>query len=101
MSVYWTVKSIPELKNIPESERGKVWRAFFRTLSWKEWKYLCIFLIAGFGAVIGDHVLPFWGCLVGATIGGFISGQIAIEYLRPRLREYLEKSNLPQGRQNA
>ena len=93
MRIYWTLKSIPELAPLPAKERGRVWRAaYWRTFKdWRGWAAAAVVgVCAGLGSAIGaayGHQMLYG--VIGAGIGGAISGQIWTHLAIPHLRELL------------
>jgi hypothetical protein len=90
MQIYWTLNQVPELAGASRQERGRRWRAAYRSSRrrWQVWlgRLVCG-LCAGGGVAIGSAVsTPFLGGLVGACvgggIGGFILSQVAIAVAR-------------------
>jgi len=93
MRIYWTLKSIPELAPLSARERRRVWRtAYLRTFEdWRGWAAavvvgVCAGLGSAIGTTCGHHML--YG-VVGAGIGGAISGQIWTHLAIPHLRKLL------------
>ncbi len=75
MKIYWTIKSIPELSNLPDEERRRIWRRCWAKASgnWKTWIELCALCstLALFTWFFGRT----WG-LLGGIIGGIIVGSV-------------------------
>ena len=95
MQLYSSLKSIPELADLPADERRRLWRAaFWRTLRhWQLWVAL-LFPVAGsyVGSWLGSQVgHPSIGSMVGAASGGFIFGHVVVELARPYLRAELAR----------
>ena len=97
MQIYWSLKSIPELAEIPERERGRLWRAahlrIFR--HWQVWVALggCAFAAAlgsSLGELTGYSIIGF---AIGAGIGAFLYAQVAMHFARPHIRELLLETN--------
>ncbi|CAG9196349.1 conserved hypothetical protein [Burkholderia vietnamiensis] len=93
MEVFWTLKSIPELANLPARDRRVNWRrAYFR--SWRHWQTwagllacaLCAALGAGLSARAGHPVV---GAVVGGAVGGFVFGQAVVRVARAHYRNVL------------
>lgn len=88
MKIYWTLKSIPELKNLPLRERGRRWRRAYRSvfLHWESWGGM---VLCGVCAGAGSHFFGMTGGILMAGMGGFLYGQIAtyvvMKYYRHRL----------------
>jgi hypothetical protein len=98
MRIYWTLKSIPELSNLPLRERWRVWRAAWRMAKpryhWLWWVGLaavavCIVVGRFIGSQINQSGMLTIGTLVGAGLGGFISGQITTALVRPYILDVL------------
>lgn len=93
MKIYWTLKSIPELRDASRSERRRRWRrvnrkAFNHITTWAA-LILCA-LCGGFGAyygqIAGSGVL---GAALGGGIGGFMFSQVSIAVVRKHYRPFL------------
>jgi len=87
MQLYWSLKSIPELADLPADERGRLWRAaFWRTFRhWELWvAFIVLNACAYVGSWLGSQVgHPSIGSIVGAALGGYIFGHVVIELARP------------------
>ena len=97
MKLYWSLKSIPELADLPKKDRYEIWKACY-SMVWRSWKsiILHIILIILFISVLTVIYNTFdkfiIGLLVAVSIGaicGFIEQQVAIYIIRPHIREYL------------
>ncbi len=101
MKIYWLLKSIPELAEMPKKERKAIWRRCY----WKVFRHwqTCLALIvcgacAGLGVILGQMWVGNYivgaavGGAVGGGIGGFIFAQVATAMARHYIREYLKKS---------
>ncbi|MBK0167488.1 hypothetical protein [Klebsiella sp. S69] len=89
MKIYWTLKSIPELSQLPLKERGKRWRcAYWRTFRhWETWGALVLMaLFTG----SGSYFFSGFGSAVMAGTGGFIYSQIVIYVARKYYLHYLK-----------
>ena len=94
MKIYWSIKSIPELKEMPEEER----KAIFRQCSAKvthNWKTsiligLCC-LCAGFGIALGRKVGNIIGAMIAAVLGGAIIGFILLQVVIRKTLPYIRK----------
>ena len=90
MKIYWTYKSIPELKDLSMRERGKRWRSAYKS-AFRHWQTWCglVFcgVLAGAGAYFGGIV----GTVILAGLGGFIYSQIVtlvvLKHYRHRLKD--------------
>ena len=96
MQIYWTAKSLPELADLPASERGRLWRAAhwkaFR--HWQVWLALVgLAVLAGLGSGLGElagHSTI--GLVIGAGIGAFLYTQVLMHFARPHIRELLSEA---------
>ncbi|MCT8126174.1 hypothetical protein H1D31_09125 [Alishewanella sp. BS5-314] len=93
MTIYWTLKSIPELRDLPRHERMHRWQkayheCFRHLTTWVALFAVVVFGFIGsqFGQILGMTLLG--GC-IGASIGGFIFGQITIIVARKNYRSIL------------
>jgi hypothetical protein len=97
--VYWSLRSIPELSDLPRAERRRLWRECW----WKvlgHWQVWLVFLVGLLGLLGGTVLVPFlalacefglplalllvsgvWGSLF-----GFLLNQVSIPLARPYLR---------------
>jgi hypothetical protein len=97
MSIYWSWKSLPEWRELPENERKIIWKkCYSKTLKhWQTW-------VAFFGCIayvwLGRFlVIKIWtsfigeliGAALGGAIGGFILGQVIVAMGRRHIRDYL------------
>ena len=88
MTIYWTLKSIPELSGLPREEQVRAWRA----VCWKAFRHWEVWVaLAGvvLGIFLGNIFSRRIGGAVGGAIGSFIFSQVAIHFARPYLRDYL------------
>ncbi|KOA71525.1 hypothetical protein FHW11_001209 [Pantoea agglomerans] len=90
MKIYWTHKSIPELKDLSMRERGRRWRSAYKSAfrHWQIWGGLVLCgVLAGAGAYFGGIV----GTVILAGLGGFIYSQIVtlvvLKNYRHRLKD--------------
>src|SRR5713226_713456 len=96
MKIYWTLKQIPELRDLPKGERKRVWRDCYMTP-----KHMVIYVFVVVTVcfpltwLINQAKMPTWTfvALSGlcAGIASFIVSQVLIECLRPSIREYLKE----------
>ena len=88
MKIYWTLKSIPELADLPLWERGRRWRRAYKSV-YRHWETWCGLALCGGCAGVGAHVFGRVGGILMAALGGFLYGQIAtyvvLKYYRHRL----------------
>jgi len=99
MKIYWSIKSIPELVGLPDTDRKIVWRESYRKASsgCRIWTWFFVYSIYGLCVVIFaktvKNFLGYPGAFIGAVIGGalvgFVHAQIIIDKTRPFIREYL------------
>ncbi len=86
MKIYWTLKSITELKDLSFRERGRRWRSAYKS-AFRHWQTWCGLAICGAFSGAGAH---FGGTVIFAGLGGFIYGQIVtlvvLKYYRHRLK---------------
>ena len=119
MSIYWTLKSFPELTDLEPWRRKTIWRACWLCpfQHWQTWAALlsqCGFGVLGaaLGAVIDGwpqvllsssidrleqmRVPVFTGILfwLGGLVGGFFFFQIYSRMIRPYLQKYLESHHV-------
>ena len=96
MRVYWTSKSIPELRGLNRKQRGRLWwRCYWKAYRhWQTWAGLIACgALAGLGVGIGQVVGigRIVGGAIGGGLGGFIFSQVLMETIRPHLREERER----------
>jgi hypothetical protein len=98
MQIYWTLKSIPELAQLPRAERRRVWRhVYWKTFDhWQAWAGLfacgaCAAMGTLFGGLLGSG---FIGAAMGGGVGGFIFSQAAIAVARRYYADLL-RANAP------
>jgi uncharacterized membrane protein len=97
VKLYWSLKSIPELADMPKEQRKEVWRKCRLKSGHKRQSIIIaiMFAILGciFGIVCSVNGYSFNKGLVAAIaigfIFGFIYGQIEAISIRPHIREYL------------
>ena len=89
MTIYWTLKSIPELSGLPWRERGRAWRV----VCWKafrHWEVWAAFAVSiGLAVVLGNILSRPIGGAIGGAIGSFVFSQVWVHFTRPYLRDYL------------
>ena len=89
MKIYWTQKSIPELKDLSFRERGRRWRRAYKSAfrHWQTWGGLLLCgAFGGAGAYFGGIV----GTVIFAGLGGFIYGQIVTHVVLKHYRHRLK-----------
>ena len=115
MQIYWTHKSIPELRDLKPRQRRKVWRACWLRpyRHWQTWvAFVGQFLVVLVGGLIGmvidgdtwilgghsptdleKFTFP-WGAVLLMNLGAVMSGcafwQFHLRLMRPELKRYLE-----------
>src|SRR5260370_33257036 len=100
MKIYWTLKQIPELRDLPMYQRIWVWWA----CRLKDWKFDLIVGLVYFAIVftglqlIVGFKLParneFWLFFLIIFLPGFISSVVSTERLPPHFRRYLDQHKL-------
>jgi hypothetical protein len=88
VTIYWTLKSIPELSGVPREERVRAWRA----VSWKafrRWEGWAALAAIGVGIILGNILSRPIGGAIGGAIGSFVFSQVWVHFTRPYLRDYL------------
>lgn len=88
MKIYWTYKSIPELKDLSRRERGRRWRSAYKSAfrHWQTWGGLVLGgVLAGVGAYVGGIV----GAVISGGVGGFIYSQIVTLVVLKHYRHWL------------
>jgi hypothetical protein len=95
MSLYWSVKSIPELAAIPKEERGQILKECDLTNLEKTgafWRLLALpFVLAGvfLGGICGGQIGRIIGVVIGGIIGALVGTQIEIAIVRSRIRRHI------------
>jgi len=84
MQIYWTLRSIPELSELPLGERMPVWRAAYRKTT-RHWQFWASFLVLGLCVHIGQYFYAPIGGYIGVVVGSFIFSQVSIHVARPAL----------------
>lgn len=106
MKLYWSLRSIPELSDLPRAEQRRLWRECW----WKvirHWQVWLVFLV-GFLGILGgavlvvalacDFGLPLALILVsgvGGSLFPFLLNQVSIPLARPYLRAAREPDRAP------
>jgi hypothetical protein len=109
MTMYWTLRSIPELADLPASQRQRLWRTcyVYGFRHWQTWLGLllcsaCI-SIGVFASILLSRTMPpdqlfIWLSIVpgglGGGIGVSIHTHVIAHQLRPYLRHYRAKHDL-------
>jgi len=86
MTIYWTIKSIPELAQLPPKKQRRVWRrAYGRAFGhWQTW---AAWALCGVLGVLGSNLgrslgAPLLGAAIGGGLGGFVASQIMVYVAR-------------------
>ncbi|HYA59401.1 MAG TPA: hypothetical protein VED85_03490 [Burkholderiaceae bacterium] len=93
MTIFWTLKDIPELANLSARDRRRMWRRAYRRIwtHWQAWAGLLVLaLCAGVGKRLGaffDHQIV--GAMIGGGIGGFVFGQVSVYVARLHYKNVL------------
>ncbi len=106
MKIYWSLKQVPELSAQPWRNRNIVFKVccsrhmlHAEPNRWSILAYLAVLALPSAGMALASYLLPrseFSGLLVAlAGCAGFLAGlflhfQIAVNYLRPFLRNYVQ-----------
>ena len=100
MKVYWSLKSIPELADLPAGERRRLWRACWGKVAC-HWQVLAVFLaLVPATAVAGLYLVGYLALAVGlgwplaflvalgalCPAAGLIGEQVCVPIARPYLR---------------
>lgn len=102
MKIYWSLKSIPELAEIPTKQRKEIWRRCLRKAHRNWWTWLGVVgpaaCIGGVSAVLvdiisGNHAAAILLAGLIGGIAGLISFQIQVRTVRAYIRKEL---NLPE-----
>jgi hypothetical protein len=93
MAIFWTLKSIPELGNMPARERRIVWRRAYRR-TWHHWQTWVGLLACGICAGLGSHFgakvdHPMFGTAIGGVVGGLIFWQASVYVARLHYKDVL------------
>lgn len=93
MTIFGTLKSIPELASLPASNRRINWRRAYRC-TWRHWQtwagvlacVMCTGLGLALGAFAGHRIV---GGMIGAGVGGFVFGQTTVRIARSLTKSIL------------
>lgn len=93
MTIFWTLKSIPELANLSARDRRACWRRAYRR-TWRHWQtwagLLACAICAGLGALLGAFAnQSVVGAMIGGGIGGFVFGQATVHVARLHYKNIL------------
>jgi len=96
MKICWSLRSIPELADLPEEKHKEILKECGFTNLEKTpvfWGKILVlpFLLAGMalGKICGGKISSILGLVIGCIIGGFVSWQIQIYIIRSRVRKNL------------
>jgi len=90
MKLYWSYKSIPELKHLPESERRKIFSYYWKRLprTWQFWVFLIPYAL----------ILPwvhrtygFWAVFLGIVILVLIKLPIFMRITRSKIKAHFKE----------
>lgn len=93
MTIYWTMRSVPELAGLSRRERGRTWRRHVLSglKHWRArvgllgmWGLMAVGIFAG-SALFDPPTSIVFGAVCGGT-GGFMFQQLLISAVRPYLR---------------
>ena len=88
MQIYWTLRNIPELSELPSEEMRRVWgAAFWKTA--RHWQFWVSLVGIGLCTLIGGHIYDRIGGYIGGVVGAFIFSQVQIHLARPYIRALL------------
>ena len=95
MKIYRSLKSIPELVDLPEEKHKEIWKEcdltnLERTAAF--WKLLAFpFILIGMklGKICGGKIGSIVGIVIGGVIGVIVVQQIAVYIVRSRVRKNL------------
>src|ERR1700758_3596133 len=91
MTIYWTLKSVPEFSQMTREERSDRWRQVYGRAyrHWQTWAGLLFgALLTGSAAWEGarhGHAILVLAAALAGSVGGFVQGQVQI---RVALRYY-------------
>jgi hypothetical protein len=96
MNIYWTLRQIPELRDLPKDQRSRVWRHFY----FRDYKVKMIDLLGSVAVAAPgmwlltqvDHPTSSATLFCALSMGLIlvIVGQVRLRLLRPSIREYLK-----------
>lgn len=95
MKIYWSLKSIPELADLPEEKHKEILKECGLTDLEKTgafWKLLALpFALAGItlGKICGGKIGSILGLVIGGVIGVIVLQQIQVYIVRSRVRKNL------------
>jgi hypothetical protein len=94
MKLYWSIKSIPEVADMPNEKQKEVWGKFFPK-SWRYWQtwvaLLVLYTCVALGQVIGMRFSSIHWRILCTVIGCFIGGVVWIQIITPAVRTYIRE----------
>lgn len=99
MKIYWSLRSVPELAQVPPQELADVVREAEKDPAVKVWSGIGLVasvLCAGLGFRAGDHLLwlhEIWGAAIGGGIGGLLFSQIRMHALARHFRKQAQRGS--------
>ncbi len=90
MRLFWSVRSIPELADLPERQREKLWRRGYRASLARRPTQIALVFAIGLAAAGYVSALP-WATATGAVAGALLLFQVAVAQARPFWREERER----------
>ncbi len=98
MRIYWSLKSIPELSDLPNEERRQIWVATRRG-PFRHWQYwaavLGAFLVLMLLVPLVDVVQSMGSRIVIYSLALYVFvlfiRQVGFYFIRPYMREYLQR----------
>jgi hypothetical protein len=98
MNIYWTLRQIPELRDLPKDQRKRVWQACYV----RNWKVQLISFLMNVTVVFAWQWLYINSGRTHATVGYLFMGLslflvnsvlwlVQMESLRPSFRQYLNE----------
>lgn len=95
MKIYWTLKSVPELAELPAADRREIWQHCYwgNFKDYRQWLALATLgLFVYFGSDLGRQLgWKFADGVIGAAIGGLVFGQVSILLALPNIRAELTR----------
>jgi hypothetical protein len=93
MTLFWTLKSIPELASLSARERRVTWRRAYRR-TWRHWQTWAALLVCGIcgglGALVGSLIHhPVLIAMIGGGVGGWVFSQVTVHIARAHYQNVL------------
>ncbi len=85
MRIYWSLRSIPELKKLDADQRRRVWRRARANVP-PDWRLVIGWLLFGTATGCGFAFGSLPGAVLGAMAGGFLLLQIIARQTLPYIR---------------